>query len=53
MNKDLSIRDNIFNVEEHKNIINYCRKCPYFYGERDTPDTPPCSLFLLSYSTPP
>ena len=44
MNKDLSIRDNIFNVDEHKNIINYCRRCPYFYGEDDGADTPPCGM---------
>jgi len=44
MNKHLVISDNIFSVEEFKNILYYCRKCSYSYGERDDPNTPPCGM---------
>ena len=40
----LNIQDNIFSADEHKYIEDYCRNCSYYYGERDTPDTPPCGM---------
>ena len=40
----LSISDNIFSAEEHKYIVDYCQSCSYSYGEKDTPDTPPCGM---------
>ena len=43
-NKLLNVSDNIFSAEEHKYIIDYCRKCSYSYGERDTEETPPCGM---------
>ena len=42
--KLLLYADNIFSAEEHKYIINYCRKCSYTYGERDTKETHPCGM---------
>lgn len=35
------IYDDFFNIEQQKNILNYCLEAPYIYGEVDTDDTPP------------
>lgn len=32
--------DNFFKKEDYYNIIMYCVKAPYFYGEKDGNDTP-------------
>ena len=40
----LNIQDNIFSADEHKYIEHYCQGCSYYYGETDTPDTPPCGM---------
>ena len=40
----LTVSDNFFSKEDNKVILDYCKRSPYYYGEKDDKDTPPCGM---------